>query len=175
MRKDRDEFVKINWENILAGKENQFTKCVGCDDQGLKYDIGSIMHYHAYAFSKNRRELKTIEPLKGSYTSIGQRNGLSSLDIIGINKLYCPGYKATCADNDVTCPSLVDDCEDDIKRDWMVKNCAGTCKVCVKEKCEDKYDNNLPPKWKSCPKWTRWCTSDDWTKKNCAKSCGECS
>ena len=176
MREDRDNFVKIIWENIQAGKRNQFTKCTSCDNQGLKYDIGSIMHYHAYAFSKNGRSgLKTIEPLTGSHTSIGQRNGLSSLDIIGINKLYCPGYKASCADNDESCPSMVNDCEDANKREWMMKNCAGTCKICV---CEDKYDTTLKESDWSCPGWTKWCKSAgwaDWMSKMCAKSCGQCS
>ena len=177
MRKDRDDFVKINFQNVMPGKQNQFTKCDDCDDQGLKYDIGSIMHYHAYAFSKNKRDgLKTIEPLDGSSTSIGQRNGLSSLDVIGINKLYCPGYKATCADNDVNCPSMANDCEHVDKRNWMAKNCAGTCKICVKEKCENKYDLTIPGREK-CPKWKKWCTGswEDWMKKYCNKACGYCS
>ena len=134
------------------------------------------MHYHAYAFSKNKRDgLKTIEPLKGSYTSIGQRNGLSSLDIIGINKLYCPNYKASCADNDEHCSSMADNCEDDNKRDWMVKNCAGTCKICVKVKCENKYDTTI--RNPACPKWVEYCTGSwaNWMKKYCAKTCGHCS
>ena len=46
MRGDRDNWVRINWNNILPGKENQFSKCDNCDNQGLTYDIRSIMHYH---------------------------------------------------------------------------------------------------------------------------------
>ena len=177
MRQDRDKYVKINWENILPGKENQFIKCNSCDNQGLKYEIGSIMHYHSTAFSKNKTDgLKTIVPVNGDHTSLGQRNGLSSLDIIGINKLYCPGYKAKCADNDESCPTMASDCEDDKKRNWMVKNCAGTCKVCVKEKCEDKYDTTISKP--SCPGWAEYgfCeTQRTWMEKFCSKACKLCS
>ena len=96
-------------ENIQEGRENQFEKCKNCDNQALKYDVGSVMHYSQYAFSKNRTAgLKTII-VKGDKTAkLGQRNGFSSLDIIGLNKLYCPGYKAKCRDNDPNCTSMID-------------------------------------------------------------------
>ncbi|KAF2887029.1 hypothetical protein ILUMI_19142 [Ignelater luminosus] len=53
---------------------------------GEKYDYDSLMHYSAYAFSKNRR--KTIVT-KSRNRRIGQRQGLSDIDIRKINKLYC--------------------------------------------------------------------------------------
>ena len=61
MRQDRDKFVKIVKKNIQEGRENQFEKCKNCDNQALKYDVGSVMHYSEYAFSKNKTAgLKTI-------------------------------------------------------------------------------------------------------------------
>ena len=42
------------------------------------------MHYGEYAFSKN--DLPTIATKNGE--DIGQRNGLSHYDIIGLNKLH---------------------------------------------------------------------------------------
>ena len=82
MRKDRDDYIIINWDNISPGTELQFKKCEACGDQGLEYDIGSVMHYHAYAFAKNKSE-PTIIPKNGMTKSIGQRNKLSDLDIQG--------------------------------------------------------------------------------------------
>ena len=59
---DRDNYVKVHYENIEAGNEHNFDK-YGPDSLtsfGLEYDIKSILHYSAYAFSKNGRP--TIVP-----------------------------------------------------------------------------------------------------------------
>lgn len=60
---DRDNFIKINEENIVDLEKTNFAKCgnkiVGHFDE--KYDYYSIMHYDAYSFSKNLKP--TIEPL----------------------------------------------------------------------------------------------------------------
>ena len=84
-RRDRDEYVKINFENIKDNMEGQFTKCEGCDLQGLPYDTGSVMHYHENAFSNGNGP--TIVSLDGS--PLGQRHGFSAPDLEGINKVYC--------------------------------------------------------------------------------------
>jgi hypothetical protein len=44
---DRDENVKIRWENILNGMESQFDIISPAlqDTQGVRYDFLSIMHY----------------------------------------------------------------------------------------------------------------------------------
>ena len=188
MRQDRDKFVKIIKENIQEGRENQFEKCKNCDNQALKYDVGSVMHYSEYAFSKNKKAgLKTIIVKGNKNTKLGQRNGFSSLDIIGLNKLYCPGYKARCRDNDPNCASMINDCTDEKKKDWMVVNCAGTCNVCITRlttkavrKCENKYDTTLKNPY--CKLWKMFCPKEDakkrwvhwkcWMMKNCYKTCG---
>lgn len=58
---------------------------------GIPYDYQSIMHYGEKAFSKNRKNtIETLDPKKQSL--IGQRKGLSKLDIRQINLLYkCNG------------------------------------------------------------------------------------
>ena len=86
-RSDRDQYVKINFDNITPGKEHNFNICEGCDLQGLSYDIGSIMHYGAYYFAVDY-SIPTIEALDG-VSQLGQRDGFSPLDIEGINKVYC--------------------------------------------------------------------------------------
>ncbi|CAH0405896.1 unnamed protein product [Chilo suppressalis] len=85
---DRDEFVKIVWENILPGTEHNFAKYNNdtVTDFGVKYDYGSVMHYPEVAFSRNGN--KTIIPLHDG-VKIGQRNGLSESDVLKLNKMYC--------------------------------------------------------------------------------------
>ncbi len=59
------------------------------------YDYGSIMHYGKTAFGKkaaNGTKLKTIVPKPNPNVSIGQRTGLSKLDIDGINHLYAKAF-----------------------------------------------------------------------------------
>lgn len=60
---NRDDFIKIHWENIKTGRMHNFKKY----DESLvtnfdvPYDYQSVMHYSAKAFSKNGEI--TIEPL----------------------------------------------------------------------------------------------------------------
>lgn len=65
---DRDEFVKINWENITPGHEHNFNKynTSVVTDYGVSYDYGSVMHYSGKAFSKN--DEPTIVSLVGFFT-----------------------------------------------------------------------------------------------------------
>ncbi|KAL5274454.1 hypothetical protein ACFFRR_000908 [Megaselia abdita] len=84
---NRDDFVKINWENILEGKESNFNKynTTYITSFGVDYDYGSIMHYSGKAFSKNGDP--TIEPLMNG-VSLGQRKELSESDTLKLNKMY---------------------------------------------------------------------------------------
>jgi len=84
-REDRDTFVTINWVNIQAGMESQFSQHISDGDDVGGYDYGSIMHYPRTAFSKNGQE--TITPVDPS-AQIGQRVGLSAGDIAAIAALY---------------------------------------------------------------------------------------
>jgi len=83
---ERDDYVYIMWENIEAGREDAFAK-YGSDiitNYGTPYDFGSVMHYDAYAFSSNGQP--TIITKNGE--SIGQREGLSAIDIQKLNAMY---------------------------------------------------------------------------------------
>ncbi|KAG8192041.1 hypothetical protein JTE90_025307 [Oedothorax gibbosus] len=93
-RIDRDQYVRIRWENISPGTENNFQKYSAYIQQTLdeEYDYSSVLHYSGRAFSKNGRA--TVEPKQfmGNFV-IGQRLGFSRTDIKKINKLYnCTGY-----------------------------------------------------------------------------------
>lgn len=84
-REDRDRFVKINWQNIEAGKEHNFNQHIADGDDIGGYDYRSIMHYPTWAFSKNGQPtIETIPP----GTSIGQRSELSAGDIAAIHAMY---------------------------------------------------------------------------------------
>jgi len=83
-RSDRDRYVTILWDNITDKNKHNF-KAYQTLNQGFGYDYGSVMHYGAYAFSKNRRP--TIQTKGGNYR-IGQRNGVSDQDVQEIRRLY---------------------------------------------------------------------------------------
>ncbi|XP_041445755.1 embryonic protein UVS.2-like isoform X2 [Xenopus laevis] len=85
-RIDRDNYVKIITENILPGAIGNFDKR-NTDNLGQEYDYASIMHYGRNAFAK-QSNLNTIVPKPDPTVAIGQRYGLSNLDISKINKLY---------------------------------------------------------------------------------------
>ncbi|XP_046819695.1 zinc metalloproteinase nas-4-like [Vespa crabro] len=101
-RYERDEYVTIKWNNIMNGHESNFEKASReiTDAFGVGYDYGSVMHYSAYAFSKNGEP--TIVPkepggLLGligeifqgkTKVELGQREGLSKRDIQKIRKMY---------------------------------------------------------------------------------------
>ncbi|MFD2561701.1 M12 family metallopeptidase [Aquimarina rubra] len=90
-RKDRDQYIKVLFENIQSGKEFNFRTYQEQGQDGNEYtsslDLGSIMMYGSYAFSKNGQP--TIVRTNGN-TYNAQRNGLSNSDVIGINKMYPP-------------------------------------------------------------------------------------
>lgn len=84
-RPDRDAYVQVLWENIRPEHHANFNRR---DREGRHeggYDYDSIMHYSAYAFSKNGKP--TIVPLD-EHVTIGQRDHLSMGDITAVNTLY---------------------------------------------------------------------------------------
>lgn len=81
---ERDDYIKINWENIKEGKENQFGK-LNSTNFGEPYDYNSVMHYSSYAFSKNFKH--TIQPFEKD-AEIGQRDGASKIDLNKVRKMY---------------------------------------------------------------------------------------
>lgn len=88
-RADRDAYIRILWENIEEDHRYNFDQHINEGIDFGEYDYQSIMHYNAYAFSKNGR--KTIVPLMDNI-KIGQREQLSAKDIAAVNSMY-PGEK----------------------------------------------------------------------------------
>ncbi|XP_059213146.1 low choriolytic enzyme-like isoform X2 [Centropristis striata] len=90
-RSDRDQYVKINWDNINEYYTYNFRK-KDTDNLNTPYDYGSVMHYGRTAFGKRFR-LETIIPIPDASVSIGQREEMSKIDIERVNKLYkCWNY-----------------------------------------------------------------------------------
>lgn len=84
-REDRDKFVKINWENIMTGKENNFDQHNEIADDYGPYDYNSIMQYGEFSFTKNG--LSTIEPIQLGVT-LGEGDVLSEGDVASVYALY---------------------------------------------------------------------------------------
>ena len=84
-RSDRDSYVQINWDNIDEEYADNFDLEEGDGLSNLEtdYDYGSVMHYGAYAFSKNGE--KTIDSFGND---IGQREQASDEDIFNVQLLY---------------------------------------------------------------------------------------
>ena len=97
-RKDRDQHVVVNYDNIGYGSGIQFAKAIYSNSLGSPYDYCSIMHYDNDAFGRYFGAI-TMEPIPGktgceSYTNgpFGQREKPSELDIQQLRLMYqCVG------------------------------------------------------------------------------------
>ena len=107
-RPDRDQYITVNYQNMRDGKlyTDEYTPetlccCAGVESnffkfsssrvttQGVSYDYGSIMHYSAYAFSRNGKPTIEVKDRSIRNSVLGQRSGLSAKDLQHIDALYC--------------------------------------------------------------------------------------
>ena len=83
---------------LSLGVESNFEKVSSAfsTTQGVPYDYSSVMHYGAYAFSRNG--YPTIQPTDPgiSLDTLGQRTGLSTFDLEHVNVLYCEESEWKC-------------------------------------------------------------------------------
>ncbi|KAK0426545.1 hypothetical protein QR680_009766 [Steinernema hermaphroditum] len=100
MRYDRDNYIKVHFENIEQMYFSQFAKVPKgeSDTFGVKYDYRSVMHYAKDAFAK-RKGLISMETFDPSFQDvIGRVNDASPSDYRKICILYeckvCRGDKA---------------------------------------------------------------------------------
>ncbi|OQV11617.1 putative Zinc metalloproteinase nas-38 [Hypsibius exemplaris] len=87
-RRDRDKYVDINYSNIKEDDKNQFAIFPESVTFDQVYDFESVMHYGGYDFAIDPN-VWTIRP-KERYNQvyIGQRVGLSQIDIRKIIIMY---------------------------------------------------------------------------------------
>ncbi|XP_034038518.1 meprin A subunit beta [Thalassophryne amazonica] len=88
-RADRDDYVKIMWENIQEGKEHNFNSYndTTSSSLGVPYDYGSMMHYSKTAFS-NGSEHTIVTKIPAFSDVIGQRMEFSDSDLLKLSRLY---------------------------------------------------------------------------------------
>ncbi|XP_077366539.1 low choriolytic enzyme-like [Festucalex cinctus] len=84
-RSDRDQHILIHWENIQEYQKHNFDK-QDTNNLGIPYDYNSVLHYGKTAFGVH--QAITMTPIPDSTVEIGQREGLSDLDVLRINRLY---------------------------------------------------------------------------------------
>jgi Astacin (Peptidase family M12A) len=84
-RADRDDFVTVIMQNVMAGMEHNFDQHINDGEDVEAYDYGSIMHYPPNAFSRNGQP--TILA-KQAGAVIGQREALSDVDVATVKKMY---------------------------------------------------------------------------------------
>merc|ERR1719204_2904730 len=84
-RPDRDQYVDIDFGNVHDRFRGNFLTCQNCHTMNVPYEYGSVMHYGAFAFAKDRSK-KTITTKTGA--SIGQRSHMTELDAKSVNTLY---------------------------------------------------------------------------------------
>lgn len=85
---DRDNYVKIHWENVLPEFYSNFDKVdpQWFDNFGTPYDLLSVMHYPRWAFSYNGDD--AIEPHDVNYIDKIGSQYLSENDALRLNRMY---------------------------------------------------------------------------------------
>lgn len=172
-RSDRDNYVRINWDNIISSTKSNFNKYSQSmiDHLGTEYDYDSIMHYGKTDFAKSFG-LNTIEPLYDGVT-IGQRRGLSENDALKLNKLYnCEDVGGKGPLKRTTTPKPVEY----TTTEWIVDTTTdegGYYTTEDPEVCEDTIDEA------HCQMWKDFGQCDDWNFQSameqcCPKTCEFC-
>uniref|UniRef100_A0A2H1WVK9 Metalloendopeptidase n=1 Tax=Spodoptera frugiperda TaxID=7108 RepID=A0A2H1WVK9_SPOFR len=104
-RPDRDQYITILWDNVKPGYRKFFEiEQTHTHLDNLPYDYASVLHYPARAFSRNGQ----VTILTDSNIKIGQREGLSEMDVEKVGMLY----SNECVKRNreylvMTCPSVV--------------------------------------------------------------------
>ncbi|XP_010184864.1 PREDICTED: meprin A subunit alpha-like [Mesitornis unicolor] len=89
-RMDRDDYVTIWWDQIIADKEHNFLKYDDSyiTDLNTPYDYESLMHYAPFSFNKNE-SIPTITAKIPEFDDIiGQRLDFSAIDLERLNRMY---------------------------------------------------------------------------------------
>ena len=88
-RPDRDNFIKIEWNNVLEGAERNLEKAEEVNSLGSEYDYLSIMHYPggAYAIDSSKPTIMNTTVMN-KWETIGQRVKLSDRDVDQLRLLY---------------------------------------------------------------------------------------
>ncbi len=97
-RPDRDRYVRVVRQNVASYAREQFGKRKKreASTRGFAYDYRSVMHYGKTYFSVNAEPtLEVIGVGKELKLRIGQREGLSDIDIAQLRDMYYCNQKDT--------------------------------------------------------------------------------
>jgi hypothetical protein len=84
-RPDRNSFVTISYANMIKGSKSNFDQLIDNDQVLGLYDYGSVMHYIAFAFSRNGGPV--IESIPAGIP-LSNLTGYTAADIDGVKRLY---------------------------------------------------------------------------------------
>ncbi|KAJ0069876.1 hypothetical protein NL108_015416 [Boleophthalmus pectinirostris] len=84
-RSDRDNHVTIRHENIEPNRKYNFIK-QQTDNLDTPYDFDSVMQYHNYDFSINKKP--TLQSKRNPRMRFGYASGVSKNDILRVNRYY---------------------------------------------------------------------------------------
>jgi len=166
-RKDRDDYVIINRDNIYDGMAYNFDKNEMDDRYSGPYDYASVMHYSKTAFSKNG--LPTIvekKKLPNGMTDFGQdwNGGLSEIDAEEVNAKYCSGKVTTTTTTRRTTPRTTTPRTTKRTTPRTTKQPEGDCIVYrPKSECVNQHV--------FCKSLRGWCGRNCWVRENCAETC----
>ncbi|XP_057291911.1 hatching enzyme 1.2-like [Hydractinia symbiolongicarpus] len=134
-RPDRDDFVRILWNNIPRANAFNFNKqkASNINSLGTPYDFRSMMHYSSGAFGGGRRTIEAKD--RANQNLMGQRNGFSAIDVKQINLMYCGGSgpslpPPTCENRNSRCDEWANRGECNKNPNYMLKWCKKACNVC---------------------------------------------
>ncbi|KAK7080338.1 Meprin A subunit beta [Halocaridina rubra] len=195
-RGDRDDYVTINWNNIVPHMRFNFDKKSNwvSQDLGQGYDFSSVMHYDAFAYAMNPSIPTIIPKVRG--VTLGQRRGFSQMDIDGINALYkcnaikstampIPGFRTTESPIVTLGPKPDEKCYDADKNCWLFAKrgqcdtnpsyrkylCRKSCGECIKSGKVCMDENPRCAYWQSIGECLR---NPNYMSYKCQASCGTC-
>jgi hypothetical protein len=90
-RPDRDQYVKVHYENVESQFKGAFDIISIGGNTSTPYDLASVMHYDAYAFTSNGKA--TITLVNGSTAGLDQKFSLSPGDVAALAQFYDGGGK----------------------------------------------------------------------------------
>ena len=174
-RSDRDQYVRINYDNVQSGRENNFRR-ENTNNLNAAYDYCSIMHYSAYAFSNNGQP--TISVLRDTGDCvIGQQSTFSDTDIRMLNTLYqCTGYPQVGSGTTTTASTTTQSSTTTVSTTETTSGSTGTTSATTSSgstttgSCQDLNSN--------CAYWAErgFCSGryEEYMKRTCPKACSIC-
>ncbi|XP_063078229.1 meprin A subunit alpha [Engraulis encrasicolus] len=122
-RSDRDDYVKIHWDQIIEGMEHNFNRYEDdkITDLNTPYDYESIMHYRPLSFNKEPNVPTITTAIPAFNNVIGQRLDFSAVDLERLNRKYECATTHTlmdqCSFEQINICGMIQDDNDDA--DWV--------------------------------------------------------